>query len=118
MKYSTLVNKLKSPTFELPKSIHHDLLHGVIGLVTEAAELADALKKPMAYGTKLNMTNVKEEIGDCLFYLTLICNSIGTTLKEEMARNAAKLEARYGGLFTKEAATKRNLSKEEAALNG
>ncbi len=45
--------------------------HAVIGMGTEAGELLDAYKKHFAYGLPLDITNVKEEIGDIFWYISL-----------------------------------------------
>ncbi len=61
---------------------HYMLLHAAIGLVTESAELLDAYKKHMFYGSKLDMVNVKEEIGDCFWYVALACETLDRDIKE------------------------------------
>ena len=44
------------------------LLHAAMGMVTEAAELLDMLKKHIFYGKILDLINAKEEIGDSQWY--------------------------------------------------
>ena len=41
-----------------------DLDHALLGLVDEVGELASAFKKHVGYVKELDVTNVKEEIGD------------------------------------------------------
>lgn len=48
-----------------------DLLHCVTGLVTESAELVDAIKKHVFYGKPLDVVNIKEELGDLLWYIAI-----------------------------------------------
>lgn len=48
-----------------------DLLHCATGLVTESAELVDAIKKHVFYGKPLDVVNIKEEIGDILWYIAI-----------------------------------------------
>ena len=60
---------------------HLMLLHAAIGLVTESAELLDAYKKHMFYGSKLDMVNVKEEIGDCFWYVALAYETLDRDIK-------------------------------------
>ena len=43
-----------------------DILHGVIGIITEAGELAENL----LYGKSID--NLKEELGDVMWYIALI----------------------------------------------
>ncbi len=94
------------------------LVHAVLGLQTEAGELADPVKKHIYYGRPLDPVNLREEIGDCLWYLAIACDALGTTLEAEQARNLAKLRARYPHVFTAEAAQVRDLDRERQVLEG
>ena len=94
------------------------LVHAVLGLQTEAGELADPVKKYIYYGRPLDPVNLREEIGDCLWYLAVACDALGTTLEAEQARNLAKLRARYPHVFTAEAAHVRDLDRERQVLEG
>lgn len=71
-------------------------LHGAIGLSTEAAEILDAYKKDM-YGKNrpLSPLNIKEECGDALYYLTLLLDAYGLTLRDVVQDNVIKLANRY-----------------------
>jgi NTP pyrophosphatase (non-canonical NTP hydrolase) len=92
------------------------LIHYVLGVGTEAAELQDAVKKTTAYGKELDITNIKEETGDLLWYLARICSLFGWTFEEVMELNINKLKARYGDKFTQQAALSRDLNKERTVL--
>lgn len=70
-------------------------LHCAIGIATESGEILDAYKKARFYGRELNVVNVKEEIGDCLYYLQVLCGEIGYTLEQAKIDNITKLEKRY-----------------------
>lgn len=94
------------------------LVHALLGLQTEAGELADPVKKHIYYGRPLDLVNLREEIGDCLWYLAIACDALGTTLEAEQARNLAKLRARYPHVFTAEAAQVRDLDRERQVLEG
>lgn len=67
--YLDFCQEIKSPNFD-PKAIHPDLSHAIFGIVTEAAELLDAIQKTpdVFYADKVNM---KEEIGDVCWYLSI-----------------------------------------------
>lgn len=99
-------------------SPEHDLWHGILGLVTEAGELADALKKAHAYGKPLDEVNLREELGDVLWYLPLVCRALGTTLDEVAQLNIAKLRKRYPATFTEAHALNRDLESERRVLEG
>lgn len=47
--------------------------HGIIGLAGEVGEFLDAIKKNMIYEQPYNLAHICEELGDCLFYLTILC---------------------------------------------
>lgn len=72
-----------------------DFGHCSIGLVTEAAELLDAYKKHRFYGRELDLRNVKEEIGDLIWYLHILCDEIGYSLDQAKVDNIQKLAKRY-----------------------
>lgn len=92
------------------------LIHYTIGIATESGELLDAMKKSFAYGKKLDLVNLKEEIGDVLWYLARACDTLGTSFEEVMDVNIAKLKARYGEKFSQAAALNRDLAKEREVL--
>lgn len=92
------------------------LLHGAMGLVTEAGELMDMLKKHVFYGKEYDEVNVKEEIGDILWYIALICDHLEVSISDIMTKILAKLRARYEGKFSSEKANNRDLEKERAVL--
>lgn len=71
-------------------------LHAAIGLSTEAAELLDAHKKEL-YGKNrpVRPDNIREECGDVYFYLHLIMDAYGITLKDVVRDNVVKLANRY-----------------------
>lgn len=76
-----------------PEDAHN--LHMVVGISGEAGELLDAMKKAVIYRKPLDVENVKEEIGDVLFYIQGLCNSIGYSIPEALSDNMDKLNKRY-----------------------
>jgi NTP pyrophosphatase (non-canonical NTP hydrolase) len=95
-----------------------DDLHMVLGMQTEAAEIADVYKKTIAYRKPLDFVNIKEEVGDLMWYVANLCNMNGWDLREILATNIAKLEARYPEKFTEEQAINRDLNNERQILEG
>ncbi len=95
-----------------------DLQHAALGLTSEAGEFADALKKHLFYGQPLDFVNLVEELGDVCWYVALAAAALDVPLGEVLARNVAKLRARYPGGFTEAAATTRDLPAERGALDG
>jgi NTP pyrophosphatase (non-canonical NTP hydrolase) len=92
------------------------LIHGVMGVQTEAGELADTLKKATFYGRPFDRINILEEVGDVLWYLTVICDAAGSSLEIVMNKNIAKLRGRYGDQFSEEKAVNRRLDIEREVL--
>lgn len=93
------------------------LLHYVLGVGTEAGELQDIVKKAVIYGKEIDRTNLVEEVGDVLWYLSRLLTVLDSTFDEAMEKNINKLKARYGDKFTEHAALNRDLDKELKALN-
>lgn len=93
-----------------------DILHGAIGISTEAGELLDAIKKHIYYGKKLDLINVKEEIGDIFWYTALICSRLNVSFEEIMRTNIEKLKARYPNKFTEDKAINRDIERERSIL--
>lgn len=72
-----------------------DLTYSVIGLCGETGEVAEWFKKRVHRGNeKFTDEMLFAEIGDVLHYATRIALHKGWTLKEVMAGNVEKLEAR------------------------
>lgn len=92
------------------------LLHAAIGLVTESGEFIDALKKFLFYGRPLDLVNLKEELGDILWYAAVAMSALDTTFEEEMDRVIRKLRTRYPEKFTTDAAINRDLFSERNEL--
>ncbi len=99
----------------LPTSLDDDI-HMILGMQTEVAEIADVYKKYIAYNKPLDFVNIKEEIGDVLWYIANLCNLHGWDMENIMETNIKKLEARYPEKFTNEAAVNRNLDLERSIL--
>lgn len=90
--------------------------HAVYGLITEAGELIQALKRAKIYGKQLDTINVIEELGDIMWYLALYCDEIGVSFEEIWDKNIRKLMTRYPERYTKRRAIVRNLIKERETL--
>jgi len=92
------------------------LLHGMIGVCTEAGELQDMVKKALIYNKPFDRVNVLEECGDVLWYLALCLDACGFTMQEAMERNIAKLRTRYPDKFSSDKAINRDEASERATL--
>lgn len=97
-----------------PRTIR--LLHVGLGLVTEAGEFVDALKKYIFYGKPLDLVNLQEELGDSNWYSALGIDVLETTFEKILTTNIEKLRARYPEKFTSDAAINRDLKSEREVL--
>lgn len=93
-----------------------NLIHGIIGKVTEAAELLEALQAVAKEGKPFDTVNAIEEIGDGLWYDALALKALGSTFEEAQQINIAKLRRRFPEKFTEESANNRNLEEERKIL--
>ena len=85
-----------------------NLLHMSVGISGEAGELLDAIKKHVVYQKPLDVENVKEELGDLLFYMSNIMQSVGLTFEEILQHNIDKLSVRYSsGVYSNQQAQER-----------
>ena len=91
-------------------------LHMVLGMQTEVSEIADVYKKHIAYGKNLDLVNVKEELGDAMWYIQNMCNMNNWSLEEILYTNIEKLKSRYPEKFTNDNALNRDLDKEREIL--
>lgn len=73
----------------------YDLLHATLGIAGESGEIVDAVKKSVIYGKELDVANMREEIGDIMWYIALACRTLDFDLNEILDENIAKLQKRY-----------------------
>lgn len=86
-----------------------DLLNGALGLTGEAGEVADIIKKYIFHGHKLDRDEIVKELGDVLWYVALLCETIGVSIEDVMTKNIDKLKNRYLDGFS----VKASLNREE-----
>lgn len=96
--------------------LHADLLHASMGLVTEAGEFQDALKKVIFYGQPYDRVNLKEELGDMLWYMAIAAEALGTDIPSLAEINNKKLRLRFPASFSKHDAEHRDLFAERKLL--
>jgi NTP pyrophosphatase (non-canonical NTP hydrolase) len=65
-----------------------------LGLSGEAGDAAGCIKKTLFHDNDQTL-GIKENLGDCLWYIAAICNHQGWTLEELMKENVDKLKSRY-----------------------
>ena len=102
-KFKSNVDRL----FVKPEDVQGRIIHSVMGCAGEVGELVDTIKKHWIYGQPLDISNIKEEIGDTLFYLQALATECGLTLEKCMEGNIEKLSQRYPSGYTDKAAKER-----------
>lgn len=88
------------------------LAHAAMGIAGEAGELLDAIKKHVIYGKELDVVNVREELGDLMFYMTALMNELKISEWLCITENVEKLKKRYPEGYSDEAAIERADKKE------
>lgn len=78
-----------------PEKMHS--LHMAVGIVGEAGELLDAVKKQVIYNKEIDLVNVIEELGDLEFYMEGLRAKLGITRQQTIDANIVKLGERYKG---------------------
>lgn len=78
-----------------------------LGLVGEAGELAELVKKGILHRHGVDKTELRKELGDVLWYLAAICTQFDIPLSEVMEHNIRKIDMRYPKGFTTKDSKKR-----------
>jgi NTP pyrophosphatase (non-canonical NTP hydrolase) len=65
-----------------------------LGIAGEAGDVAGCIKKTFAHNND-QKAGIKENLGDTLWYIAVICNSFGWDLDEVLEENVEKLKKRY-----------------------
>jgi len=109
--------RTESSNFNLTSPYSHErLIHAAFGMQTESAEFTDALKKSLFYGKQLDTVNLKEELGDLLWYVAIAMDELDTDFSTEFTRVIGKLQARYPDKYSNINAESRDLDKERSVL--
>lgn len=106
--------KLDLATFQkLARSFAHplegtdaDLSMLGLGIAGEAGDLAGCIKKTLFHKND-QRAGTRENIGDSMWYLAMICNFYGWDFEEILAENVEKLRKRYPNGFTYEDAARK-----------
>jgi len=97
-------------TFKPPKELEAEqarLCDWVLGVGSEAGELQDSIKHHVFHEQPLNLMEVVKEVGDVLWYLSGLCETLGVELEDCAELNLAKLRHRHQGRFSFEGSANR-----------
>jgi len=70
------------------------LVENTLGLVGEAGEVAEKIKKYLRDNSKVSQKEIVKELGDVVFYATALSNYFYSNLEEVMQVNMDKLDDR------------------------
>lgn len=76
------------------------LCNWALGLAGESGEVVELVKKHCFHGKPIDIGELTKELGDVLWYVAALCNTLGLSLSSVMAVNIKKLEERYPNGFT------------------
>lgn len=79
-----------------------------LGLVGEAGECSEAIKKHLFHGHMLDRPALAKELGDVLWYVAMLADSCGLSLDAIAEQNVSKLRARYPEGFSAAASVNRD----------
>lgn len=100
----------------LDTTVHIQIIHSILGMSGEVGELSSALEKYGWYGRELDVLNIKEELGDILWYMAELCQCLNLDLEEIMEMNIRKLQERYPEKYDDNKCKERNYEKEATAM--
>jgi len=70
------------------------LVENTLGLVGEAGEVAEKIKKLIRDSSRFQNEEIMKELGDVVFYATALANIYGKGLQEVLELNISKLDDR------------------------
>lgn len=91
------------------------LTNASTGLVNEAGEFGDLVKKWIFHGSPIDKAKALKELGDVRWYLECAAHCLGFTMAEIEAENVKKLRARFPDGFSEAAAAARVDVKKDVA---
>lgn len=85
------------------------LTNYALGLTGEAGEVADIIKKGVFHGHHLDKEEIEKELGDVLWYIANLCETLNIDLDKVAMKNLDKLRRRYPEGFSEEKSINREL---------
>lgn len=101
--------KLSQRTLNKDLSKVETLNNMIYGLIGESGEVVDAFKKHLFQGHELDINNVKEELGDIMFYIVNLCSQLDLNMSDVLQGNLYKLGKRYPEGFETERSVHRDV---------
>ncbi|MBU3913265.1 MAG: nucleoside triphosphate pyrophosphohydrolase family protein [Nanoarchaeota archaeon] len=96
-------------------SSNEEILTWACGITGEAGDVASCIKKTHAHKNDQKL-GTRENIGDTLWYMAMICNFYGWNMDEILEENVKKLAARFPQGFTIEAVARERIDWNEGKI--
>ena len=96
MKTSSLraYQRLCATTARKYKSKKMEIMTWGLGIAGEAGDVAGCIKKTYSHNDD-QTTGIRENLGDTMWYIAMICNFYGWKLEDVLTENIDKLHKRY-----------------------
>lgn len=94
--------KISRRTMNKDLTFDQKLCNMAMGIAGEGGEIIDIIKKAQFQGHTLNTKNIKEEIGDLMWYVCNLSELIGADMGDILQNNFNKLLTRYPNGFNEE----------------
>jgi len=98
--------KLCKETAKKFKRKEDAIINWALGISGEAGDVAGCIKKTMYHGND-QKAGTRENIGDVMWYIAMICNYYGWNLEDVLEENVKKLKARFPKGFTEKRAKRK-----------
>ena len=95
-----------------------NVFHAILGKVTEAGELLEAIRACWRGNEVFDRVNAIEEVGDGFWYDAVLLDEMQSDFPEAMGTVVAKLRVRFPDKFTEVNANERDLAAERVILEG
>lgn len=91
------------------------LVMGALGLSGEAGEVTDHVKKIIFQGHEIDRAALMNELGDVMWYVTYLLDTLDLEMDDVLAANIAKLQARYPDGFDPQRSRSREADETDGA---
>ena len=105
--YQAAAARTMAPATGIRSEDRHARLILAFGLVGEAGEVADLIKKVEGHGHAPDLAKLAEELMDAAWYIAALATTYGIDLDAAAQANIDKLRARYPKGFSEEASRNR-----------
>ncbi|MFH1714017.1 MAG: nucleoside triphosphate pyrophosphohydrolase family protein [Candidatus Nealsonbacteria bacterium] len=90
------------------KDKEKEILTWGLGMAGEAGDVAGCIKKTVSHKNDQKI-GIRENIGDTLWYMAMICNFFGWELTDVLTENINKLQKRYPEGFSQKKAKRKGV---------